>query len=900
MAKFNNEFLAFNRGRVSPKALARIDLERTALSADVQTNLIPRKLGSAQVRPGLEYTGEPPVSALGAALATVSVPFVFSVDDYAELEFTVGSSTAGIRVWVDDALTSRPNITAPTITNGAFTSDITSWTDNDESGAASTWLTGGYMALLGTGTNRAIREQQITSTDPSSIHALKVIIERGPVVFKVGSTSGASDYVDATLKTGTHSLAFTPTGDFFIEFSSALNYTVLVDSVAIQENTSLLLDGSNSPTVTPKNWAQSADVVFVAQGSSPPVRIERRDNDSWSKVTYEPEDGPFGTINLSEITMTPSATTGDITLTTNKDYWGSNTGELFKLVSAGQNVTAAITAQNTFTASIYVTGVASAGRTFSITISNTFSATVTLQRSEDDSTWSDVETWTAGTAETYDDKLDNQQWYYRIGVKTGDFTSGTADVALGYNGGSRIGIVKITSITSTTIAAGVVLSALGSTTATLDWYRSQWSSAQGYPTAVALFEGRLWWAGKGKIWGSVVDGYESFDAEVVGDSGPVNRILGEGAFDDISWLLPLDRLLIGTPTGVLTCRSNSFDEPLTPTNFNIKKASDEGAADYRAVSDGQTGYYINRAGSKLIQLSYSFDVNNYITRDLCALIPEIGSPYFKSIALQKAPDTRVHCVRNDGTVGLMLIDADENVLSWIDVEVGRGEVSAVYVLPGDLGDLEDNVYYHTDYNEGAPFATLYRNKWARESAAEGGSSTTMLDHFITYSSPGTDVLTGLDHLSDTETVYAWVDGVIEGPYTVGASKQITISTSSATTVCVGVAYTWQWKSAKLAYGANFGSSLLQKKRVGQLGIIAQNIHPTAFDYGPDFTNMNALPVVENGQTISTTAVRSVYDEEMFPFDGEWDTDSRICLQSTIPYPCTLLALIYNIETHSKS
>jgi hypothetical protein len=52
MGKMTNALLAFNRGLQSRLGLARIDLERTALAAEVQTNWMPRSLGSMMLRPG--------------------------------------------------------------------------------------------------------------------------------------------------------------------------------------------------------------------------------------------------------------------------------------------------------------------------------------------------------------------------------------------------------------------------------------------------------------------------------------------------------------------------------------------------------------------------------------------------------------------------------------------------------------------------------------------------------------------------------------------------------------------------------------------------------------------------------------------------------------------------------
>ena len=83
---------------------------------------------------------------------------------------------------------------------------------------------------------------------------------------------------------------------------------------------------------------------------------------------------------------------------------------------------ASITAENTFTTAVRLEGY------LNVSISGTFVATVTVQRSIDNSTWVDVDTWTS-PAEDYG--FEPELMWYRIGIKTGEFTSGTAVVRLG-------------------------------------------------------------------------------------------------------------------------------------------------------------------------------------------------------------------------------------------------------------------------------------------------------------------------------------------------------------------------------------------------------------------------------------------------------------------------------------
>jgi hypothetical protein len=46
-------------------------------------------------------------------------------------------------------------------------------------------------------------------------------------------------------------------------------------------------------------------------------------------------------------------------------------------------------------------------------------------------------------------------------------------------------------------------------------------------------------------------------------------------------------------------------------------------------------------------------------------------------------------------------------------------------------------------------------------------------------------------------------------------------------------------------------------------------------------------------------VRETYDEKMFGFKGEWDTDARLCLRATAPRPVTLLACVIDLTTNQE-
>ncbi|HRH18069.1 MAG TPA: hypothetical protein PLS22_11520, partial [Aquabacterium sp.] len=318
--------MAFNRGLISRLALARADIKRVAMSAQTMYNLIPRVMGSMMLRPGTQYLQETRDN-----LASRDIPFVFSISDKAGIELT----DQVMRVMVDDEIITRPSVTT-SVTNGNFDANLGSWTDADEAGATSAWVTGGYMGLTGNGSANAIRRQQVTvaGANIGVEHALRIVIERGPVVLLVGSTSGGDEYVSQTeLATGTHSLAFTPAGDFYIQFQSTLERQTLVDSCNVEAAGDMEIP---TPWVAADlglvRYDQSGDIVYVACDGYQQYQIERRGTNSWSVVLYLANDGPFRTENTGPITLTASSISGNITLTaSSRLFVSTHVGAIFSI-----------------------------------------------------------------------------------------------------------------------------------------------------------------------------------------------------------------------------------------------------------------------------------------------------------------------------------------------------------------------------------------------------------------------------------------------------------------------------------------------------------------------------------------------------------------------------------------
>jgi hypothetical protein len=830
---------SFNRGKISTLSLARVDQERVNLSAETMSNFIPRTLGPMSLRPGWQY-----LFSSASNNKAFHVPFVFSTSDTAIIEFT----NAVMRVIINDTVLTR-NSVSTAFTNGTFNSDLTGWTDSDESGATSAWVTGGYAGFTGNGSAEARLDQTLTIgvQDQNVAHGMKVIVQRGPVYLRIGSSAAGDDdlFTETALETGEHSLEFTPTGaNAYVRFFSSLKRQVLLDSVAIEAAGAVTLTSPYATADLPNiRYDQSGDVIFLACKDTEWKRVERRTTNSWSLVRYAPENGPYRAINTSSITLTPGARTGNTTLTASQKHFKSTSvGALYRLTITGQTRSSALSAADTYTDAVRITGVGGERR-FTYNITGTWAGTVTLQRSftSEDGPWEDVSggSRTANTNESVTAGYDNTTMWFRAGFKSGQYSSGTATVTLTYSNGDQVGVCRVTGYTSETSASIEIIQDFSNAVATTNWEESKFSTRRGWPTCVAFHEGRLWWAGKDAIVGSISDAFTDFDPDFEGDAGPISAPIGQGPVDTVNWLLSLQKLLVGGQGAEYVAQSSALDEPLTPSNFSLRTTSTQGSNGTQGVKLDQEGVFASRAGARVYSLSLNETGFNYSANDLTSLWPEAGSPGVVKIVIQRQPDTRIHCVRSDGTVLLGVMDRAENVLSWQDISTD-GTVEDVVIIPGT--DDEDDVYYSVKRTINSS-DVRFLEKWAREDQCRGGTLNRQADAFKIYTGAATTSITGLSHL-EGESVAVWADGSDVGTnssyaqtYTV-SSGAITLATA-ASNVMVGMPYTAQWKSSRLP-DVRGGKSLAAHTRINELTMVMAWVHRYGLRYGPDFSTLDDL------------------------------------------------------------
>jgi hypothetical protein len=900
----------FNRGEVAPEAFAREDVERLQNSCALMENFQPERLGPMRFRPGAELIQYQTVDD-----NVRMIPFNTDLQDPVMLLFEDNTANPRLKFMRQDSIIAG-NVVTTGWQNDQFLTRFAAgeWVDADEGAVATSVISAGSLIQTGTGVEAAKAYQTSDTTDTGQSHYLQIEVSRGTVVFQVGENGvDSSDIFEATFEVGAHFIEFTPTSDFTVTISNETNvpsHVTLVRVLAFA--VPIIIDVENALDVpTPSTpgtmdtlrklrWAPSANVQYFCGDGWIPFRIRRHGTNSFSLERFVNKFGPYEDLNITSLTMNPLAPLdGDTEVETNRRYWdniveggpGYSKGTLLKMAVTGQTQTVTGIAPNTATEGIFVFGAGDA-RKFKITINPTGVYTqVWLEKSFDQITWQRVQGYVNLTVTdlVYNDGLDGVEVYYRLILTLpGAVTAMTMTLSYDYGTLEAEGRIReVTGATGTKVQVQWYV-ALNEDQTVKDWYIGSWGGRNPFPSAVALYDGRLWFAGNNKVWGSESDFYESFDRRVEGGSRSIQKSIGFGSSKDILWLAPSARLVVGTELSEIDIRSDSFGATLTQDNVNLKEGSNRGCADVAPIVLDQEIIFVQRGSQKLLGVDFNIESEKHSIEDFNMLHPRLfGDAKIVALAYQTNPEMRIYCVLDDGTARVLLRDASEGILAWYRIFFSKGNYTAddtikdVAILPGVD---EDQVYF--SMSDGGSVGSIL--KLAPSDAADGSAASKHFDRWVHYTSPGTVITL---NSGQTGTLAVWADGEDRGDF-VESGGTLNVGVAY-TDVVVGYRYRAKYKSPKLGdYTSN--SVLAENKRIINTALIMRDYVQGAVTIGPDEASMSAMPGVEKG---TTAASDDDYDELPFEYDGESETDPRIHIHAT--GPANIQALVYEVKNTDR-
>lgn len=427
---------------------------------------------------------------------------------------------------------------------------------------------------------------------------------------------------------------------------------------------------------------------------------------------------------------------------------------------------------------------------------------------------------------------------------------------------------------------------------TFRWSEGAWNAANGYPRAVTLFEDRLWFGGTKAdpqtFWGSKTGDYEDFEQINDDPSSSVQFTLASAEINAIEWLAGDQQLLIGTRGGEFVASATSETEAITASNITVRRQSKYGVkpgVQPRFVDSALL--FVQRAGERLHQLSYSNESNRYVGPDLTAFSDDILVPSASELEYQSSPFRQVWVRKSDGELATLTYVSDQDVLGWGDVTIGGAgvEVESLAVIPHPDEDQDQlwMIVKRTIDSGTKRYIEILEKPFSPSTAY---ADAFFVDSGLTYSGSATTTVTGLDHL-EGETVRVFADGVVQDDKTVSDGS---ITITSASKVHVGLSYEARVQTMRLEAGAADGTSQGRRKRIRQLIL---RVDQTAEDveYGANFTTMDTW-AAGSGATYTG-------DSASYTMPSGYEREGRIAVRHRKPAPMTLVAVLPQVTTESR-
>jgi len=631
---------------------------------------------------------------------------------------------------------------------------------------------------------------------------------------------------------------------------------------------------------------QSADVMFVTHNDHPVRKIQRTSNTDWTISDVSFINGPYLDENATTTTLTPNGRSGSITLTASGDtFVSTDVGRLVKIYNGYAKITA-------FTSATVVTATVQTDELGVAEILPTYAS----------NTISFVEGDPSGTGSSHNDFIRDSNKQFVIE----GFTEGMTITASGASNGANnrdYEIVKVTSDEITLVPVDDVVAESASNTITLvgklnatdEFSLGAFSETTGFPRACAFYEQRLVFAGTTSqpqaLFFSVAGDFENM-TESDSDSSAMNYTIGSNQVNRILYLASSRSLIVGTTGGEFVVRASGNDEPVSPTNIQIKQQASYGSADIQPVQAGTYTLFVQRAKRKIRELGYVFDTDSFQAVDLTILADHVTETGVLELAYQQEPFSIVWGTTTDGRLIGLTYRREEQVVAWHQHKLGgsfttggvttnHGIVENIAVIPGELN--QDNLYMVVKRTiNGA--TRRYVEILSDIDFGTNIQDAIFVDSSLTYSGSSTSSLSGLDHL-EGQTVSILEEGAAHPDKTVSSGS---IATDRATTKAqVGLGYTSTLRTVRLESGSASGTAQGKIKKIHS--VIVRFFRTVGASVGTSTDNVDTIPFRDSSDP-TDTAVPLFTGDKTIEAQPSWDTEGAIVVQQTQALPMTIVGI----------
>ena len=588
-------------------------------------------------------------------------------------------------------------------------------------------------------------------------------------------------------------------------------------------------------------YAASANVLYLFHPQHFPKRLYRKTSDTdWTL-----EDVPFTALPMMRppgsegIKLTPSATSGNITLTADVDWFIAAMIGLQLQINGG---------------TVTITAVTDA-RHASATVENAITANPNARTKQDT------------VSINYNPQEANVAWTMQI-VTQADYNTTTLTTTPDAVLPAGINVTK-TSLTNQ----------LTGTEADPDWKEQAWSALRGYPACGAFHEQRLVVSGSPTYpvydWGSkfIKEGVDFTIGALDNDAWAFNL---SAAATSIFHLVATDNITCFSGDCELTVRGGN-DTPITPSNVQVKRRTPHGTGLVRPAQIGGEIYFVPPSGLKLRGFVYNFSSDNYTAPDVALIADHLVTDGggICGLAYAREPFSLLWVLTNDGTRLTLTLDKEQEITAW----ASHPEATARYISQAATQGV--------DGNDQVWFAVqrLVNGQW--NTSIEIMDRTLQTNSTITASGAGLTEVTGLNHLEGC-LVDIKADGFYGGRVAVAGGKVALPFPASA--VEVGLPYRTTIKDLPLEL-SNPGQSI--QGAAVSVNTIRVRLHESQGCK----VNGDQVPFRQFATANSPVALFTG-DKQVYSLGAGTDPEqTQVTIEQDLPFDLTVLAIIKEVSVN---
>lgn len=648
------------------------------------------------------------------------------------------------------------------------------------------------------------------------------------------------------------------------------------------------------------DYDQSFDVVYLACNNYPPYKIQRINNTDWTITEVSFSEPPYldiqdsyvngSIVNNPLITLTPSGTTGSVTVTASANLFVStDVGGAIRYQS-GPDMSESITyagngAQTFFAIPFYPQTAANVAVNFILT-SGALAA----------------KTYTSGVPGTGQFTINTSGQ-----VQTGDTATNSQLVqVLPANAGTGVwGWGTITAYTSATQVTVSVVNAFQGTNASLMWRMGAWSTTMNFPTKVLFHEQRLWWANSATqpatLWGSGIGDFEDYRPDndlltgITDDSSPCIFTL---VTPSINWIASKQIMFAGCDDSLQSLQG-SGGVAITATNIYVRKEVSVSCANIKPIVTSDEVVFVERFGKRVHAIAYFYLAGGYVNFELTEFSEHIGQPNaIDYIVYQEIPNKVIWAHRTDGSLASLTYnkmpyyEGRPKFIGWGNNHTIGGTTPLVESIACIPGNNYSELWMLVNRQIGGS-TTRYVEVMQKDFNKDNIANAWYSDSGAEYNGSATSTIAGLTWL-EGQTVSIWCQDAVTG--IVGQHPNVIVSNSGVVTLMynvtnaiVGLPYTSQFQTLKLEGGSTIGTSQGAQSRVQ--GIVVRFNETIGADAG--LGNQAVNPFIFNAASQNILAGPSLFTGDLYmrDFPGDYDLGYYVYIQSALPGPCTILAVI---------